>query len=236
MRPKALCPVGNRALVDHGLDRLDGLVGQVAANIHHGAAALDAHLPSVVHRSFEQPRALGTAGALGRLASWVDGRDVLVTNADAWFADVPDLTTFVDQWDRARVRLLCIDTERGDVDGGGDFGSLRYCGVALMPAAKVAALRPEPSGLYEVSWREEAESGRLDLVVHPGTFIDCGTVHDYLAANLRGSGGGSVIHPTAVIGAGAVVERSVVWEHSEVQPGEVLTDTIRGGEVTVIVR
>ena len=231
LRPKPLCPVGNRPLVDHALDRVGGLVSGVAVNIHHGAVALDAHLPAEVHRSVEQPVALGTAGALGRLGPWVDGRDVLVTNADAWFADLIDLTAFVDGWDRARVRLLCIE-----VGPGGDFGSLRYCGLALMPGAMVAALKPEPSGLYEVCWRSEADAGRLDLVVHPGPFVDCGSPRDYLDANLLWSGGASVIHPTARIGAGAVVERSVVWEHSVVVPGEILSDTVRAGPITLLVR
>lgn len=231
LRPKPLCPVGNRPLVDHALDRLSGQTNALAVNIHHGADAFDAHLPVDVHRSFEEPVALGTAGALGHLAPWLNGRDVLVTNADAWFAETLDLTAFVDGWDRTRVRLLCVEVERG-----GDFGSLRYCGVALMPAAMVARLQPEPSGLYEVCWRAEADAGRLDLVVHPGRFVDCGTVHDYLTANLQWSGGTSVVHPKAVIGAGAVLVRSVVWDHSEVVPGEVLIDTVRAGPVTVLVR
>ena len=231
LRPKPLCPVGNRALIDHALGRVRSQVDDVAVNIHHGVAALDAHLPADVHRSIERPAPLGTAGALGRLVPWLDGRDALVTNADAWFADLPDLTAFVDGWDRTRVRLLCTE-----VSSGGDFGSFRYCGVALMPAAHVAVLQAEPSGLYEVSWRAEAEAGRLDLVVHPGRFVDCGTVQDYLRANLLWSGGASVIHPTAVIGEGATVERSVVWDHSVVAPGEVLVDTVRAGPVTVLVR
>lgn len=240
LRPKALCPVGGRPLLDHALARLStvGLApSSVAVNLHHGAEAIDAHLPLSVHRSRETPVALGTAGALGAMAGWLGGRSVVVTNADAWLTpedhpDQPvDLARFVEEWDRTRVRLLCVQTRRQ-----ADFGTLRYCGVALLPAALVSGLAPEPSGLYEVMWRAELDQGRVDLVVHPGGFIDCGTPRDYLDANLAAAGGNSVIDASARIGSGATVERSVVWDHSEVAPGEVLTEAVRAEHLTVLVR
>jgi NDP-sugar pyrophosphorylase family protein len=238
LRPKALCPVGTVPLVDLALRRVATAVtdpGGVAVNLHHRAAQLDAHLPRAVHRSWERPEALGTAGALGLLRPWIDGRPVLVTNADAWITGATgpdvDLRSFVADWDRDRVRLLCVAT-----DGPADFGDLRYCGVALLPAAMVARLRAEPTGLYEVLWRAEHAAGRLDLVVHPGRFVDCGTPADYLAANLAASGGASVVDPSALVGRDAVVERSVVWDHSEVRPGEHLVDAVRAGARTLLVR
>lgn len=231
LRPKPLCPVGGRPLIDHAIERLGRRVPDLAVNLHHGLAALDAHLPTTVHRSYESPVALGTAGALGALRGWIDGRSVLLTNADAWLPPDLDLGGFVDGWDRERVRLLCVDDE-----ARGDFGSLRYCGVALLPWATIVPLAAEPSGLYEVSWRHEAAAGRLDLVTFDGTFVDCGTPADYLAANLLASGGTSVIDPGARVGEGALVIRSVVWDHSEVAPGELLVDAVRAGPVTVLVR
>lgn len=231
--PKPLCPVGNVPLIDHALTRLGACVADdaLAVNLHHGAPLLDAHLPPAVHRSLERRVALGTAGALGALRSWLDGRPVLVTNADAWFGPGLDLTEFVDGWDGERTRLLGVaEAERAD------FGRLRYCGVALIPWRVVAGLAAEPSGLYEVSWRHEAATGRLDLVEHDGSFVDCGTPADYLAANLLGSGGASVIDPTATVQAGATVRRSVVWPNSRVQAPEVLVDAVRAGSITVLVR
>ena len=232
-RPKALCPVVGVALVDLALARLRPWVAGssgLAVNLHHGADQLDAHLPAEVHRSREEPEALGTAGALGALAPWIGGRDVVVTNADAWLGGL-DLAAFVEGWDRERTRLLCVaDAARGD------FGGLRYCGVALIPAATAAALAPVPSGLYEVSWREERAAGRLDLVVTGAAFVDCGTPADYLAANLAASGGRSVVADDAVIGEGARVVRSVVWPGAEVAAGEVLADAIRTPRCTVLVR
>lgn len=231
LRPKPLCPVGGRPLVDHALARVEPWAGAVAVNLHHGRDLLDAHLGAHLHRSVEEPVALGTAGALGALRPWLDGRPVLVTNADAWFPALPDLAGFVAGWDGERVRLLCVDDP-----ARGDFGSLRYCGVALLPWASVAPLAPEPSGLYEVSWREEAARGRLDLVVHRGPFVDCATVADYLGANLLASGGAPVVDPTARVAEGAVLTRSVVWDRSVVRATEVLVDAVRAGPLTVLVR
>jgi mannose-1-phosphate guanylyltransferase/MurNAc alpha-1-phosphate uridylyltransferase len=151
---------------------------------------------------------------------------VLVTNADAWLP--ADLRPFVDGWDGERTRLLCV--EQPD---RADFGTLRYCGAALMPWSAVEPLEAVPSGLYEVSWGAAEQAGRLDLVRHDGPFIDCGTPTDYLAANLAWSGGEPVVGPGAVVGAGAVLERSVVWPGSVVAPGEHLVDAIRAEHLTV---
>ena len=234
VKPKALCPVGNRPLVDHAIHRvapLVGSIGAVAVNLHHGAEQIDAHLAPEIHRSPECPEVLGTAGALGALLPWIDGRDVMVTNADAWFPPDLDLAAFAADWDRKRVRLLCVHEP-----ARGDFGDLRYCGIALMPAPIVARLRPEPSGLYEVSWRQEWEANRLDLAIYDGEFIDCGSPSEYLAANMAASGGRSVIAPGAVVEAGAELVNCVLWDNAVVVKTETLTNTVRGENLTLLIR
>jgi NDP-sugar pyrophosphorylase family protein len=229
LRAKALCPVAGRPLVDLAIERLEGAADGVAVNVHHGRAELEAHLRRRVHLSVEEPVALGTAGALAQLRPWIDRRAVLLTNADAWIA--PDLTAFVSGWDGERVRLLCVrDPARGD------FDDLRYCGLALLPYDSIEPLPLEPSGLYEASWRALWRLGRLDLVVHDGPFVDCGTPADYLVANLAANGGSSVVGPGAVVGDGATVRQSVVWPGSEVQPGEVLERAIRAEHLTILLR
>ena len=229
--PKALCPVAGTPLVDLALARVEPQVDRVAVNLHHGGWLIDEHLAAHVHRSYEEPEALGTAGAIGHLRPWFDGSPVLVANADAWLGDGVDVAGFVDDWDRERVRLLCVEDP-----ARGDFGSLRYCGLALLPASVVAGLPATPAGLYEVSWRSELEAGRLDLVVTGAPFVDCGTPADYLAANLLAAGGSSWVSPEAEVGEGAVVERSVVWSGAEVASGEHLVDAVRTPSLTVLVR
>jgi NDP-sugar pyrophosphorylase family protein len=239
LRPKALCPVGGMPLVDHALARVTPYTGagrdHLAVNAHHHAAQLAEHLAERVHLSVEQPEELGTAGALGALRGWIDGRDVLVTNADAWLRG--ELGLFVDGWDRSGCRLLGVEVGRR-----ADFGTMRYVGACLLPWSMVRRLSDEPSGLYEVMWRRAERESRLEVVAFEGTSIDCGTPADYLAANLDAAGGGSLVHPDAVVpgsversvvGQGAVVEgrvdRCVVWDGAWVEAGEHLVEVIRAG-------
>lgn len=229
LRPKAVCPVGNRPLVDLALERLapwcePGPEG-LAVNAHHLAEQIATTVDGRAHLSVEQPVALGTAGALGALRDWVDGRDVLLTNADAYLPD--GLAALVEGADGERCRLLCTPAPPGGADFADEAGPLRYVGACVLPWAHVRRLGPEPSGLAEVLWRAEEAAGRLDLVRTEATAVDCGTAADYLQANLDASGG------APVVGAGAVVEgtleRSVVWDGAWVGPGEHLVEQVRAG-------
>lgn len=243
LRPKALCPVGLAPLVDHAIERAAHRAGAVAVNAHHGAARFVAHLEArPVHISVEAPVALGTAGGVAALRGWIDGRDVLVVNADGWHPD-DDLGPLVDAWDRERVRLLVLRDELQ-----ADFGAWRYVGACLLPWSDVAQLRPEPTGLYEVLWRRLSEDGRLEFVEGADGQIDCGTPSDYLAANLQAAdaAGGVIVGEgasitgrvaRAVIGAGARVdgdvEASVVWPGEHVDESERLRHAVRAGGRTL---
>lgn len=228
LRPKALCPIGNVPLLAHALDRMRPHTGDgpphVAVNAHHLAPQILAYVGDRAHTVVEQPAALGTAGALGGLRPWLDGRDVLVTNSDAYLP--VGLGSLVSGWDGQRCRLLVVATT-----GRGDFtdaaGPVRYVGASVLPWRLVAPLGAVPSGLYEVVWRPEDAAGRLDLVRTDDTAIDCGTPADYLRANLHTSDGRPVIGTGAVVQG--TVERTVVWDGAYVGPGEHLTDCIRAG-------
>jgi N-acetyl-alpha-D-muramate 1-phosphate uridylyltransferase len=219
--PKALCPVDNVPLVDLAIDRVTPLAPRIAVNVHHGRKLLAAHLAGRVHVSVEEPAVLGTAGALGQLRDWIDGRAAVVVNADAWHRF--DLAVLLDGWDGERVRLLVVDDP-----ARGDFGRWRQCGASIMPWSEIRRLPATFGGLYEACWGPRWADGRLDLTACAGPFFDCGTPADYLAANLAASGGRSVV------GAGARVEgeliRSVVWPGGVVHRRERLVDSIRVGE------
>jgi len=231
LRPKALFPVGGTPLLDLALDRLAAHLGpgpdQLAVNAHHLAEQVVAHVGDRAHVQVERPEALGTAGAVAALSGWLEGRDALVLNADAYLADVDPVAALLDGWDGERSRLLVAPAAGRRTDLTDDRGAWTYVGGCLLPAAALAPLRPEPTGLYEVLWRQQHAQGALDLAPFPGTVVDCGTPQDYLRANLHASGG----HP--VVGEGAVVlgtlVRSVVWDGARVGPDEHLVDCVRAG-------
>lgn len=233
LRPKALCPVADTPLVDHAIRRLAQHTPDIAVNVHHGREAMERHLAGRVHLSIEEREALGTAGGVGRLKPWLDGRAALVTNADAWLAPASlDVVGFVEAWDGERIRLLVVeDDARPDFDG-----RHRYAGLCLLPWADVEPLpSTTPAGLFETTWRAAHAAGRLDLVVHRGAFADCGTPRDYLAANLHATGGESVVGPGALV-EGELI-RSVVWPGAVVYRAERLVDGIKATELlTVLVR
>lgn len=226
--PKALCPVGNRPLLDLALDRVGAVTSAVAVNVHHHRDLVLAHLEAHpgVHVSDEEPAPLGTAGALGLLRPWIDGRGVLVHNVDAW--STADLAPFVDGWDGERPRLLVAPGLRvADAAPAADAAAVTFgpgVGIlaSLIPWTAVATLEPVPSGLYEVLWRESAEAGRLDVVAHRGPFVDAGTPWHYLEANLAAARHGvethtadihgSLVDPSAVVSgaAAAAMRESVV--------------------------
>ena len=225
-RPKAMCPVGNRPLVDWALDRVSPHVGSVAVNAHSSQPTLASYVESRAHVSVEEPERLGTAGALGRLAPWIDGRHVLVHNADSFLDS--DLDELLDGWTGEHPRLLV----RHD-DAPSDFGSTTFLGASLLPARFVALMPDAPAGLYRLVWEPAFTEGVLELVEARGTSIDCGTAADYLRANLHVSGGANVVADAAVVEGS--ITRCVVWPGARVEAHEVLVDAIRTPLVTVSV-
>lgn len=243
--PKALCPVGNRALVDLALDRLEQVTPNMAVNAHHFADEVLRHIDQewagAVTVSTEPGEALGTAGALARLRPWIDGRATVVVNADSW--SPTSLAPLVDGWDGRSIRVM--------VNGDGGFGPRAHIVASTLPWSVAKNLVEKPTGLYEVVWREAFARGELEVITHKGSFIDCGTPLDYLEANLAAA----AIHGSAILGAGTVIEdgvdisgsvigagaringdvvNSVVWPNQSVARGERLIRSIRAGTLVTV--
>jgi MurNAc alpha-1-phosphate uridylyltransferase len=276
--PKALCPVGNVALLDRALAAVAGLgfTGRddVAVNAWHLPDALIAHTQQLrsaelAHRIAADrqptdrqptdrqpsdpllppflgveagPRPLGSSGGLAALRDWIDGRDVLVGNADAYLAG-GRLDALVADWTGDQVRMLGVPAGPGPTE----FGAFRFAGFSVLPWRHVARLRAEPSNLVATVWRPAEAAGELTMISYSGTYIDCGTPADYLAANLHEGRihgvDGALIAPDAtvtgsatasVIGAGARVDgdvfESVVWPGAAVGSDERLRNAIRYGQ------
>jgi NDP-sugar pyrophosphorylase family protein len=240
--PKALCPVGNVPLLDHALARVAGL--PVAVNASYLADQVVTHVGDRAHLSVEPDGPLGTSGGIVRLRGWIDGRGVLVGNADAYLSDPSrppgkDIEALLDGWSGETVRLLAQPLPPGE-EGG--FSGHRFAGFSLLPWRRVRDLVASPAGLVSDVWRPAEADGELELVRYEGTYIDTGTPADYLRANLHAAAGRNLIAASAevtgdctasVVGPSATVagtvNRCVVWPGAEVTAGESLTDAIRAG-------
>jgi NDP-sugar pyrophosphorylase family protein len=250
--PKALCPVGNLALLDHALRRLAGLgltgPDQIGVNAAYLADQVVAHATGRAHLSVEPDGPLGTSGGVARLRGWIDGRGVLVGNADAYLADPfrepgEDIAALLAGWSGDTVRMLTKPCRPGE---SGGFSGNRFAGFSLIPWRYVAVIPDEAADLVRTVWRPAEAEGALELVTFDGYYLDTGTPTDYLTANLHAAGAG-LVDPSAevtgtavesVIGAGAhvagKVTRCVLWPGATVEPGESLTDAIRApGGLTV---
>ncbi|MGW4947479.1 nucleotidyltransferase family protein [Actinoplanes sp. NPDC004185] len=245
--PKALCPVGNVALLDRALTRIGGLglsgPSQVAVNAAYLAEQVVTHVGDRAHLSVEPDGPLGTSGGLGRLRGWIDGRGALIGNADAYLADPQrepgkDIAALLEGWTGETVRMLTRPLAPGTTGG---FSGHRFAGFSLVPWSYLRDLTDEPSDLVRTVWRPAEAAGRLELVTYDGVYIDTGTPADYLKANLHAAAG--LTDPTAtvtgqaagsVIGAHAEVHgsvtRCVVWPGATVHEGESLRDAVRAGK------
>lgn len=239
LRPKPLCPVGGRSILDLALDAVQSVVGpgpdRLAVNAFHLAGQVGTAAAGRATVSVET-ELMGTAGGVGLLRTWRDGRPLLLLNGDSWLRDpgpagagLADLSRLLDgdghSWDGHTVRMLGVPSTEPDfvVAGRG----WRYIGACLLPADLLEPLHGAPSGLNATVWQPAHAAGRLEFVEHHGVAIDTGTPAGYLAANLDASGGRSVI------GTGAVVlgrvEQSVVWAGAYVGPEERLHRVVRAG-------
>ena len=186
VRPKALCTVGGRPLLDLALERVAPHVGRTAVNAHHHADQLCAALAGRdVHVEVESPR---RSARPGRWATCAAG-----WTAPLCCSPTRTRTTRSRRWSPG-------SSTAGTASGPGCSASPAACpacsaasgtsAARCCPGGRSATWHPEPSGLYEVSWRALHAAGRLDLWVPPGLLaVDCGTPADYLRANLVASGG-----------------------------------------------
>jgi hypothetical protein len=137
--PKALCPVGNVPLLDRALQRVAGLglsgPSDVAVNAAYLGEQIVPHVGDRAHLSVEPDGPLGTAGGVGNLRSWIDGRGALIGNADAYLADPgrppgKDIAALLDGWSGEAVRMLTLPVPPGATGG---FSGRRFAGFSLLP-------------------------------------------------------------------------------------------------------
>lgn len=182
--PKPLLKVGGVSLLDRTLARLAalGFAGPdlVAVNACHLAGQIVDAVGGRARLSVEEPPPLGTSGGVAKLKDWIDGRDVLVCNADAYLdGGAEPFRRLLDGWDRQEVRLLGVVAP----DEPHLFSGHAFAGASLLPWGWVKDLEPVPSELVHTVWRPAERNGTLRPVAHDGVFIDCGTPQRLAAAD-----------------------------------------------------
>lgn len=200
-RPKALVEVGDRALIDHVLDRLaEAGVETAVVNVHWFADRLEAHLAARgrgpdIAISDERAELLETGGGLKKAHPLLGNAPVFVANIDSvWMdrSDAPWADALVRLWDPVKMdACLLLATREGAIgfEGDGDFfladdGRLTFRGeAASAPFAYMGVhiTRPDyadggPDGPFSLSplWRASAAAGRLYGCVLDGDWMHVG--------------------------------------------------------------
>jgi MurNAc alpha-1-phosphate uridylyltransferase len=198
--PKPLVEVAGRALIDHGLDRLERAgVETVVVNVHYLADLVATHVarrrrPAVVV-SDERARLLDTGGGIAKALPALGAEPFYLMNSDSfWIEGVrPNLDWLAAGWrDDAMDALLLV---AGTVDavgytGRGDFrmdpagrlirraerevAPFVYAGAAILHPRLFADVSRDPFSL-NLLFDRAMENGRLFGVRLDGLWLHVGT-------------------------------------------------------------
>ena len=248
---KPMVPVGDLPAVAHVVARVRlAAPSRIVVNVHHRPDDVRAWAEGEHIAVSHEPELLGTAGGLAGAVALLGGGAVLVWNGDILsdldprellqagareVASQATLAVYARPAGEGNVgfgadgRIVRLRrTSFGPEDHGGDFLGIHVVGEALR------AVLPDKGCLVgDVYIPALARGERLHAHVTTASFVDIGSVTQYLAANaqwLRARGLSSWAHPSAivnakvdgsVIGARAVVDApalaSVVWPGAHVR-------------------
>lgn len=247
--PKPLVPLFHRPLAAWAMDACKRVgVSRFAINTHHLPEQWDGFAQSEDVSFFHEPILLETGGGLKNIESWLADDSLLVHNGDI-FSTMP-LERLVDAhersgmpvtlalrsegvakhiaFDEGRERVDDIGGVLGKRDGGHVFTGV-YCVspefLKRIPANQKVSVIP--------AFLELAKQGVLGAVIlDEGIWLDLGDRDSYLSAH-RELELGERVHSTAIIGEGAMVERSVIGANVEIGEGAIVRDSVvwSGGKV-----
>jgi MurNAc alpha-1-phosphate uridylyltransferase len=198
--PKPLVEVAGRALIDHGLDRLERAGVELAVvNVHYLAHLVQVHVgrrgrPEVVI-SDERDKLLDTGGGIAKALPHFGGEPFYVVNADSFWIEGPrpNLDWLAAGWnsDRMDALLMLASTVRSvGYNGRGDFcmdpagrlsrrperqvAPFAYAGVAILHPRLFDGC-PEESFSLNTLFDQAIEAERLFGVRMDGSWLHVGT-------------------------------------------------------------
>ena len=261
VRAKAALPVAGEPLARRILRHLQRAgVTDAVLNLHHRPETLTARigdgadLGMRVRYSWESPAVLGSAGGPRHALPLLGADRFLIVNGDTLTdLDVPALVrehartgalvtmALVPNTEPAKYGGALVDDSgaiTGFVTRGSTERSYHFIGVQAATAEAFASL-PDAVPSESVSTLYPAliasRPGSIRAFVTAASFMDIGTPADYLdtALRLAAHEGRNNAGARGVVGAGARVERSVLWDDVTVGAGAMLRECIVTDGVTV---
>jgi MurNAc alpha-1-phosphate uridylyltransferase len=207
--PKPLVEVGGRALIDHGLDRLERAgVTETVVNVHYLAELVSVHVaqrrrPAIVI-SDERQKLLDTGGGIAKALPHLGPAPFYLLNSDSFWIEGarPNLDWLSSGWrdeDMDALLLVASTVRTIGYDGNGDFrmdpaGRLVrrgerevvpfvYAGAAILHPRLFEGCPPDAFSLNRLFDRA-MEAGRLFGVRLDGLWLHIGTPEAIAEAEL----------------------------------------------------
>ncbi len=246
-RPKPLIPLANRPLITHAFDHLIAAgVKRFVVNTHWCAERYAEFFPTgewrgcPIHFIEETPEVLETGGGIWNARELLSDGPFIVYNGDI-LSDIPLARAIAHHRTTGNEVTLILRTtgDNRNVTFDAESGRILDLRKVLRPELEPAHLftgiylvQPEfiariPAAqkisvvpIFHEMIRAGAKLG--GILLDEGTWRDLGTREEYLAV----AGPGNTIHPTATIGAGAILENCIIWENATVATGAHLTRCI----------
>lgn len=185
-RPKPLVEVDGKPLLDHAIERCDGL--RIVVNAHYLSDQIIGHLEDtdcVV--SDETDKILDTGGGLKRALPLLESNPTFTMNTDAVWCGPNPIDTLRDTWisDSMDALLLMIPrdaavghTGKGDFDIGPDGRLTRgadfvYAGVQIIKTDGLLAITKDEFSMWEL-WSGMLERRSMHGVAYTGQWCDVG--------------------------------------------------------------
>jgi N-acetyl-alpha-D-muramate 1-phosphate uridylyltransferase len=205
--PKPLVRLGDRALIDHVLDRVAAAgVPRAVVNVHHKADALQNYVATRVvpdiSVSSEREKLLDTGGGTKRALPLLGPGPFLVLNSDSVWIEGADqnLTRLFSAWDGEHMDcllMLALASSAVGYSGKGDFsheadGRIRrrrgdesvpfvYTGVQIVHP-RLFADAPEGSFSFNTLWNRAMLQGRAYAMRMNGLWLHVGSPAELAAA------------------------------------------------------
>jgi MurNAc alpha-1-phosphate uridylyltransferase len=172
--PKPLIEVAGRALMDHGLDRLEAAgVEDVVVNVHYLADLVEVHATRRtarprVHVSDERGALLDTGGGIAKALPMLGEEPFYLVNSDSfWIEGVsPNLARLASAWDEARMDgllMLAATVPAVGYEGPGDFMLDGDGRLSRRPASKIAPFAYSGAAILHPRLFDGAPEGRFSL-------------------------------------------------------------------------
>ena len=200
--PKPLLPVGDKAIIDHNVDRILSYgIRDVTVSVNYRAEQIEAHFTAprdgVRVKCFREPSFLGTIGSV-RLMPAFPEETVLVMNSDLFTnIDFEDFYLHFKEHDadlsvaavpyNVSIPLGILDLDGRDVKGVSEKPVYNYyavSGIYLMKRAVIDEI-PEGAFFHATDLIQKLVAAGRKVIRYPlnGTWIDIGTLKEYQKAN-----------------------------------------------------